>query len=570
MPLTDAMAPHLGDPTVSLDDPQTMPFEDNGQAPQQGSDSESELGEGDIDAPLPSHPLGIKPLGNKYLDQGADAKEATGSFQALPDELLMLLVETLDIDTLRALGSTCRFFYAACTYDELWKALSLEIETWKPAAWHGTWRSTLLAERRQKRRGEQDAPAPPPPVSVDCSRVFSDVLHRPFACSYANPKQFARDIPAANQIRRMTSLAYDDFAASWSDTPFVLTADPCVRAWPVLASWSLDSLRRDYATTAFRAEAVDWPYSLYDQYLHNTTDESPLYLFDKKFAEKMQLAVDNDANARSDDDSGANHPSYWKPACFGPDLFEVLGPQRPAHRWLIVGPARSGSTFHKDPNGTSAWNAVVRGAKYWILFPPGAAVPGVYVSADKSEVTSPLSIAEWLLTFHAEARATPGCIEGICGEGEILHVPSGWWHLVVNLEPGMALTQNFVPRAHLAEVLLFLRDRPEQVTGFGFARGQGGHGNVGDAVDDPYGLFVERLRAQYPDLLAEAQAEIARRDSRRKRTWESVVRGDDMKKETGDSTEDDKRQKKEGGSSGGGGFTFGFGGDDDDLEDEIP
>ena len=51
--------------------------------------------------------------------------------------------------------------------------------------------------------------------------------------------------------------------------------------------------------------------------------------------------------------------------------------------------------------------------------------PGVFVSEDQSEVTSPLSIAEWLLGFHAEARKTRGCMEGICGEGEVLHVPSG-------------------------------------------------------------------------------------------------------------------------------------------------
>ncbi|CAK7267255.1 hypothetical protein SEPCBS119000_002453 [Sporothrix epigloea] len=553
MPLVDTMITSLGGPTMLLGDAQSEPFVNDSIPPRHEMSSESSAPDADYNAPLPPHPLGVKPLGNRYLDQGTDAKEATGLFQALPDELLMLMVESLDLGSLLALGSTCRFFYAACVYDELWKALALGITGWKPSAWHGTWRSSLLSERRQARRAGSDTTAPPL-VSVDCSRVFSDVLHRPYACSYTNPKQFACGIPRANQIRRLASLSYDEFAASWSDTPFVLTADPCVRAWPVVESWSLDSLRRDYATTAFRAEAVDWPYSLYDQYLRHTTDESPLYLFDKKFAEKMQLAVDD-----------GHRPAYWKPACFGPDLFEVLGPQRPAHRWLIVGPARSGSTFHKDPNGTSAWNAVIRGAKYWILFPPGAKVPGVYVSADKSEVTSPLSIAEWLLTFHAEARASPGCIEGVCGEGEILHVPSGWWHLVVNLDPGIALTQNFVPRAHLAKVLLFLRDRPEQVTGF--ARGQGGHGNIGDTVDDPYSLFVERLAAQYPDQLAEAEAEIARRDSQRKRTWESVVRGDDSTLSANNSADDDKRQKTDAG--GGGGFTFGFGGDYDDA-DEIP
>lgn len=181
---------------------------------------------------------------------------------------------------------------------------------------------------------------------------------------------------------------------------------------------------------------------------------------------------------------------YWPPECFGKDLFELLGEERPAHRWLIVGPKRSGSTFHKDPNGTSAWNAVLEGSKYWIMFPPTAQVPGVYVSEDSSEVTSPLSIAEWLLEFHAEARALPGCVEGVCRAGEILHVPSGWWHLVVNLEAGIALTQNFVPESHLADVLCFLKDKPDQVTGFK------------KDIEDPYDLFVERLGLAYPTFWA--------------------------------------------------------------------
>lgn len=261
--------------------------------------------------------------------------------------------------------------------------------------------------------------------------------------------------------------------------------------------------------------------------MRNNTDESPLYLFDRSFVEKMNIT-----NSKSQ-----LSPSYWIPECFGDDLFAVLGDKRPDNKWLIVGPARSGSTYHKDPNATSAWNAVLRGSKYWIMFPSSASSPpppGVYVSEDQSEVTSPLSIAEWLLGYHAEARKTPGCVEGVCNEGEVLHVPSGWWHLVVNLDVSIAITQNFVPRSHLAGVLSFLKDKADQVSGF-----------KKDVVD-PYGTFVERMQAEHLDLLQQAQEELKKKEESKKRKWEATVT----------KTEEES-----------GGFSFGFG---DDSDEEIP
>ncbi|KAK0729176.1 hypothetical protein B0T21DRAFT_314739 [Apiosordaria backusii] len=468
---------------------------------------------------VPLHPLGIKPLGNKYFSNGNDARKYMGSLQGLPDEMLIQLLEYLDTRTLRLLGYTCKFLFACCMSDDVWKTIFLVSELGKKAAfpWLGSWRATVLGLSPEKQ------------IQVDCSNVFSDVLHRPFVCSHISLRNYTTKIPAVNEIDHMEDLSYDEFAEKWSKKPFILTK--CIQPWPLNQAWSIDSLLAKYSDVVFRAEAVDWTFKTYCEYMRNNRDESPLYLFDRKFAEKMNLTIGKEEGA-----------AYWKPDCFGPDLFELLKAERPAHRWLIIGPERSGSTFHKDPNATSAWNAVIQGAKYWIMFPPSASVPGIYVSKDSSEVTSPLSIAEWLLEFHREARQLPECREGICRAGEILHVPSGWWHLVVNLEDGIALTQNFVPKSHLVNVLSFLSDKADQVSGFK------------DEVSDPYNLFVKRLREECPELLEDGLKQLAEKQSQKKRRWDAVV---------GDSEADDQPQKKSTGFS----FGFGFGGDEDE---EIP
>ncbi|KAE8321763.1 hypothetical protein BDV39DRAFT_210459 [Aspergillus sergii] len=469
---------------------------------------------------IPGHPLGVKPSGNALLAQ-ENLRAAIGTFYLLPDELILVLLEFLDGRSLLSIGQTCKAFYAFTRAEDFWKSLFIGSPP-VSFTWQGTWRSTYLN-------------IPPSKAAIlDCSTLYSDALHRPFYCAHISLDPYVTNIPSRNQIARLPNLSPEEFHEKWSDTPFILT-EP-VKEWPVYQNWTVESLLSKYADTVFRAEAVDWPFKTYVEYMKNNSDESPLYLFDRAFVTKMDLKVgqpDQEPNA-----------TYWPPPCFGEDFFSVLGNDRPDRQWLIIGPERSGSTFHKDPNATSAWNAVVRGSKYWIMFPSSSKLPpppGVYVSEDQSEVTSPLSIAEWLLGFHAEARRTPGCIEGICQEGEILHVPSGWWHLVVNIEPAIAITQNFIPRAHLSAALDFLSNKADQISGFR------------KDVYNPYEQFVNKMREAHPDLLEQALDELKKKNEGKKRKWDEIVHGKSEQDSAGDSSE-------------AGGFSFGFGDDGSDVE----
>jgi hypothetical protein len=130
---------------------------------------------------------------------------------------------------------------------------------------------------------------------------------------------------------------------------------------------------------------------------------------------------------------------------------------RPDHRWLIIGGTRSGSSWHVDPNATSAWNACIRGRKKWILTPPQTPPPGVTASDDGSSVTSPISLYEWFRVFYSSLSEVGHALEATVHEGEVLYVPAGWWHCCLNLEPSIAVTQNYAPAAHARSILTYLR-----------------------------------------------------------------------------------------------------------------
>ena len=141
------------------------------------------------------------------------------------------------------------------------------------------------------------------------------------------------------------------------------------------------------------------------------------------------------------------------PSLFRNDDLNVLGPDmRPSYRWLLIGSSGSGTPFHVDPFGTSAWNYCVKGKKLWIMYPPSEIPPHVDDDDDDDDddcdprsLLREIEPLKWISKFCPRKQSDGKVIIFVQSEDELVFVPAGWWHLVLNIEDEtIAVTQNFL------------------------------------------------------------------------------------------------------------------------------
>lgn len=116
------------------------------------------------------------------------------------------------------------------------------------------------------------------------------------------------------------------------------------------------------------------------------------------------------------------------------------------YSWIYIGPDKSGSPLHQDIDMTHGWNALISGRKHWVFFSPDQSE---WIYRGKVDAFSP--------DFHQYpllAKARPLYAEQ--NPGEIVFVPSGWWHQVRNEGITIAVTENYVNAQCLNEYLRVL------------------------------------------------------------------------------------------------------------------
>lgn len=356
---------------------------------------------------LGSNPLGLLPEGQALVSSknGLKARSSgLGNLSVLSDELINFVFSLLTPYDLFRIECVSRTFYAFSRQEYIFKQALLESTKGRLDGWQGTWRDTLVSLLQSDDAGKEQRLKPDIKLGL-----CSDFLFQPALCAGFDPNSIYA-LPSFKP-----SIPYVD--ARTLNSPDDLPEGPCILQhamdnWAAFnppadqpeRRWTLQNLAKRCPKSRLRAEAVLSTLGTYADYAkHCATEDTPAYLFDSEFC---ATAAATDGVQLEDD--------FEVPSLFASDLFKVLKEQRPDYRWLIVGPARSGSTFHKDPNHTSAWNGILSGSKAWIVFPEDVQPPGVQVSEDEAQVSTPDSVSEWFISYYRFALFLDYSVTALC------------------------------------------------------------------------------------------------------------------------------------------------------------
>ncbi|RHZ76460.1 hypothetical protein Glove_197g80 [Diversispora epigaea] len=388
-----------------------------------------------------------------------------GTLCKLPDNIISeCILSELSAKELALSSKLSKYFYTFSHDDQLWKIHCLD--KWgndskiiKKFKYRGSWLLSYLFQ------GEEEQEIVYQPLHFP--DITSHYLYAKWCRCNMYLGNFILPSPPSSKIPKIPvveNLTKERFDALFDAQAIPVLIKNCgVEKWKAWNDWKWENLLEKYGQSVFRV-ANDHggkngylPMTLesYVRYIKLQRDETPLYIFDPNFIDRHpEMAED-----------------YEIPKYFQEDFFEVLADKRPPYRWIIIGPARSGASWHVDPTGTSAWNTLLSGRKRWALYPPHIFPPGLTISRhhhghhqvllyneENYEKYSTTSLF-WYLEVYPQLLLDSNLpLEIIQEPGQTIFVPSGWWHMVLNLEDTIAVTQNFANINNLENVCKELID----------------------------------------------------------------------------------------------------------------
>jgi hypothetical protein len=263
-------------------------------------------------------------------------------------------------------------------------------------------------------------------------------------------------------IEHRANLSCEDFAEQYlaPNRPVVVT--DAMRQWKALSRWTPEFFRAEFGEMKFTIldyeqgqgpyqehGGVEYSMAQFIDRVLESTDENPAPYFRNRVLYDLFPSLRQDIEPL---------PAYFQPNWLSERyLVKQVGEalNRGAAIELYIG-GKGGAfpVLHFDGAATHAFLMQIYGRKRFILYPP-AQTPYLYPSEQKPNFSMIDSIDKPDLDrFPLFAKAVPTTF--ILEPGELVFVPSRWWHTTKMLTPSITVSINVANRSNWRELVNFV------------------------------------------------------------------------------------------------------------------
>ena len=265
------------------------------------------------------------------------------------------------------------------------------------------------------------------------------------------------------EIERREKLSYEEFAAGYLYPlkPVIIT--DALRGWKAVGRWTPEFFKREFGNMRIRigddlkgkvgyaaaSGPVEYTMESFIDRVQASTSEDPAPYFRNQILYDLFPSLKDDIQPL---------PEYFEPNWL-PDYFLLNYVRKVLNRGAAIelyigGKGGSFPVLHYDGAGTHAFLMQVYGQKEFIIFPPEQE-EFLYPSKEKLNLSTINDLDKPDLQrfpLFANAQASKFVLE----PGELLFIPSHWWHTTKMLSPCISISMNVLNESNWHELVSFV------------------------------------------------------------------------------------------------------------------
>lgn len=273
-------------------------------------------------------------------------------------------------------------------------------------------------------------------------------------------------VASMREIERRQNLSYEEFAREYLYPMKPVIVTDALRSWRALDRWTPEFFKREFGDLTFRLnddpgqdagykgneQGPEYTMARFIDQVLASTDEHPAPYFRNRVLYDMFPTLKPDIQPL---------PEYlypnWLPEHYAVQYVKNVLNRGAAIELFIGGTGGSFPVLHYDGAGVHAFLMQLYGRKEYVVYSPDQE-PFLYPSPERENLSMVKDIGNPDLEqfpLFANAVPTKFCLE----PGELLFVPSRWWHTVRILTPSITLAANVLNQSNWHELVRFVAIR---------------------------------------------------------------------------------------------------------------